>query len=131
MVTDPISDMLIRIKNASMVGKKSLVVPHSKIKYEIAKILKREGYLTELVRRGKKVKKSIYMEIAYSETGKPKFNEVKRISKPSKRIYQGFKDIKRVRQGHGLSVISTPSGLLLDREARKEKVGGEVLFALW
>lgn len=114
-----------------MVGKKSLVIPHSKIKFEIAKILKREGYLSDLSRRGKKIKRSIYMEIAYDESGSPKFKEVKRVSKPSKRIYQGFKEIKSVRQGYGLSVISTPKGLLVDKEARKERLGGEILFTLW
>lgn len=131
MVTDPISDMLIQIKNAAMVGKKSVSIPHSKIKMEIAKILKREGFVTELSRRGKKVKKSIYMDIAYDENEVPKIKEVKRVSKPSRRIYQAAKDIKSVRQGRGLSVISTSKGLLSDSEARREKLGGEVLFSLW
>lgn len=130
MVTDPIADMLTQLKNASRAGKESVVLPSSNLKYEIAKVLEREGYLKSIARRGKKVKKYLYCELAY-EGKAPKINEVKRISKPSRRVYIKSSELKPVRQGYGLAVISTPAGLKTEREAKKEKVGGEILFTLW
>lgn len=130
MVTDPIADMLIQLKNASRVGKEAVVIPASNLKYEIAKVLEREGYLKAVAKRGKKVKKYLYCELAY-EGKEPKINEVKRISKTSRRIYVKADELRSVRQGFGLAVISTPSGLKTEKEARKERVGGELLFTLW
>jgi len=130
MVTDPIADMLIQLKNASRAGKESVVLPGSNLKYEIAKVLEREGYLKAVARRGKKVKKYLYCELSY-EGKAPKINDVKRISKPSRRVYVKASELKPVRQGFGLAVISTPAGLKTAKEARKEKVGGEILFTLW
>ncbi|MEX0918389.1 MAG: 30S ribosomal protein S8 [Candidatus Paceibacterota bacterium] len=131
MVTDPIADMLIQLKNAAMAGKPTVAIPHSQLKMSIAKLLRREGYLLDVAKRGKKVGKVIVMTLATSPTGNRKLIQVKRVSKPSKRIYQGFEAIKQVKQGQGLSIISTPRGLLTDREAKREKVGGEVLFSIW
>jgi small subunit ribosomal protein S8 len=130
MVTDPISDMLIQIKNASKVGKESVTLPFSNIKMEIAQLLIKEGYLTGAVKKGKKNKKYLSCDIAYVG-GSPKIDQVKRISKPSRRIYRKSKEIKSVRQGEGLLVMTTPKGLLTGQEAREQGVGGEVLFMLW
>ena len=131
MVTDPISDILIQIKNAAMVKKPTIAVPHSKLKMAIVKVLQREGYLSAVSRRGKKAKRTIVCDIAYGEDGQPVMNQVRRVSKPSRRIYKGVNELRSVRQGLGLSVLSTPKGILTDREARRERVGGEVLFLIW
>lgn len=131
MVTDPISDMLIQIKNASRVGKPAVLIPFSNIKMEIAKVLVKEGYLKNAVKRGKKVKKFLACDIVYSTDGKARLIDLKRVSKPSKRVYKGVQDIHKVKQGFGLLVLSTPKGILTNKEAVKEKVGGEALFEIW
>ncbi len=131
MVTDPISDMLVQLKNAAKVQKPSVIIPHSKLKMAVAKILQREGYLAGLDRRGKKAKRVIICDLSYDESGQSRLHDTKRISKPSRRIYQKVSVIKPVKQGLGLTVISTPKGLLTDAEARREGVGGEVMFMIW
>lgn len=131
MITDPISDMLIRIKNASRVGHQTVTVPFSELKFAIAELLLREGYLTSVVKRGKKVRKTLALGIAYKDAGASALTDVTRISKPSRRVYLHAKDIYPVRQGKGLLVISTPSGLMTGSEAYKNKVGGEALFSIW
>ncbi len=127
---DSISNMLIVMKNGSLAGKESVCVPYSKIKNAIAECLKKEGYVTEV---GKKVRKDIpVLEMVLKYTDKmPKITEVERISKQSKRVYFGMKDIHRVRNGAGLLVLSTPKGILSGKDARKEQVGGEALFRVW
>lgn len=131
MITDPLSDMLIRIKNASRVGHETVTVPFSEFKCAIAELLVREGYLTSTTKRGKKVRKSLALGIAYKESAVPMLTNVKRISKPSRRVYMHAKDIHAVRQGEGLLILSTPSGLMTGSEAYKNKVGGEALFSIW
>lgn len=127
---DPISEMLNSLKTAAKARKKAVAVPHSNIKFEIAKVLEKQGLIRNVVKAGKKVVKNIQMEIIYQE-GQPKFSEVKRISKPSRRIYIKSDEIRSVRQGHGFGIISTPKGVLTDKEAREAKVGGEVLVKVW
>lgn len=131
MINDPIGDFLARIKNAAMAGKKSLLVPHSKIKEDIAKLLEKQGYVENVEVKGKKVKKKIGLDIVYGDDDKPKIKGVSRISKLSRRRYLGYRDIRPVKFGHGFTVLSTPEGLLVDNEARKKKVGGEALFKVW
>lgn len=128
---DPIADMLIRIKNAQSSQKESVTFVYSKIKLEIAKILERIGYVGPVSKKGRKNKKLIEVGLLYDGNGNPKISNVKRLSKPSKRIYHGFREIFRIKNGYGVAVYSTPKGLLTDREARKEKLGGEALFELW
>lgn len=130
MVTDPIADFINRIKTAQMAGLSSVSIPFSKVKYEIATLLQKEGYVEGAAKRGKKVKKFIDLSLKY-ENGKPEVRGVKRISKPSRRVYIKSSEIRPVKFGHGLMVISTPKGLLSDKDARKEKVGGEALFSIW
>ena len=129
-IMDSISNMLIVMKNGSLAGKESVCVPYSKIKNAIAECLKKEGYITQV---GKKIKKDVLVleiELVYVDK-KPKIIEVERISKQSRRVYFGMKDIHRVRNGAGLLVLSTPKGILSGKEARREHVGGEALFRVW
>lgn len=122
--------MLTNIRNAAAAGKTHALVPYSKLKLSIAGILMREGYLTAAAKRGKKAKKWIELELAYNDQ-KPKVRGIRRISKPSRRIYYGMRDIKPVKSGFGTLVLSTPKGILVGKEARKEQVGGEALFLIW
>src|SRR3989344_1752160 len=124
MVTDPISDMLIRIKNGGYAGKKTVSFPYSKIKYEIAKLLERINYFGDVQKKGRKNIKLIEGEIIYAE-GKPAILEIRRISKPGRRVYRKLAEIHGVRSGYGVGVYSTVKGILTDREARQQKVGGE------
>lgn len=118
------------MKNAGEVKKPSVTVPYTKINQSIAEVLEKHGYIKSHSKKGKKTVKTMEVELAY-EDNQPKIKGVERVSKQSRRIYQKVKDIKPVRYGYGFSVLSTPKGLLTDEEARKEKVGGEVLFKIW
>lgn len=128
---DPISDMLIRIKNAALVAKEFVSLPHSKIKQEIANLMKEKGYLSSVEVRGRKNRKVLELGLAYGADGKAKLNDVKKISKLSRRVYKKFTDLKPVKKGFGLSIISTSKGLRTDESARREKIGGEVLCEIW
>ncbi len=132
---DQISNMLVSIKNAGLVKKDDLTIPHSKLKESILTLLKKEGYIKtfETIDIGNN-KKQIRIVLEY--IGKhpniyPRINEVKRVSKLSKRVYSGYRDIKRYKFGKGLVVLSTPKGILSGDEARKELCGGEFLFKIW
>lgn len=127
---DGISDLIVRIKNASDARKESVSIPHSKIKVAILDVLEREGYIKGIVKKGKKIHKSLEVGLVYDEYG-PRVKGVERVSKLSKRIYGGARDLKPVMQGHGVLVITTPKGIMTDSEARKAKVGGELLFKIW
>lgn len=130
MVTDPIADLINRIKTAQLAGRPSISVPISKIKFKIAELLVKEGYIESVEKRGKKTVKYMDISLKYQK-GKPEVRGLKRLSKPSQRVYLSAYNIKPVKQGHGTLVLSTPKGLLTDKEARKEKVGGEALFSIW
>lgn len=131
MVTDTIGDMLIRIKNAGNAGKKAVSFPHSKIRFEIAKLLFEKKVIGEISKKGKKHVKLLEAALFYDEFGKPKISGFKRISKPSRRIYLGTKEIHKVKNGFGFGVYSTVKGIISDKEARLLKVGGEYLFEIW
>lgn len=128
--TDSIADMITRIKNAARSRKETVVFPHSKMAVAIAGALERVGYLEIFPKKGKKVFKQIEAKLIYVE-GSPKFKDARRISKPSKRVYRKIKDVSPVKSGFGHFIISTPKGILTDKEARKENVGGEALFQIW
>ena len=128
---DKISNLIINIKNAGRAKKEYAFVPYSQYKMAIAKLLKKEGFLASAESKGKKAKRTIQMEIAYNEDGSPKLTDVVRISKPSKRVYFGVNDIRPVKGGFGVLVLSTPKGIMTDKMARKENVGGEALFKIW
>ena len=131
MVTDPIGDMLIRVKNAGNAGKKTASFSYSKIKFEIAKLLFENKFIGEVSKKGKKQIKLIEVDLFYDEFGNPKIEGLKRISKPSCRIYLGSKDIHKVKNGFGLGVYSTVKGIVSDKQARSLKVGGEYIFEVW
>ncbi len=128
---DPISDMIIMIKNAGNAGRESVVVSYSKIKHAIANCLLKEGYISSVSKKTKKGFPGLELGIAYKADKEPRITDVKRISKPSRRMYVGVKEIKLVKNGHGALILSTPKGILTGREARKEMVGGETLFNIW
>jgi len=131
MITDPIGDFITRLKNASAVKKASLSVPYSNMKYAIALTLKKNGYIGDVSKIGDEPKKSMTVTLLYSEMGDPRIQEVKRISKPGRRMYSGVSKIHPVKYGKGIMVLTTPRGILTDAEARKNRVGGETLFTIW
>ncbi len=161
-MTDPITDMFNRIRNAQAVSHLTVSIPFSNLKYEIAKILKKEGFIEATEKKGRKTKKVLEITLKYqttrsalcdsSEIKKPRHSAIeqketfeenktnimapvisglKRISKPGQRIYVGAKEVKSVREGYGIAIISTPKGLLTNKEARKKKVGGEIICEVW
>lgn len=130
MVTDPVSDLLIRLKNANRAGKSETAVPHSKLRAAILELLEREGYVTGVTKKGKKIKKTLEVVLVYKDK-RPAITGVKRISRPSRRVYLRRDEIHPVKFGQGIMVVSTPKGLLTDRDARKSRVGGEAMFQIW
>ncbi len=127
---DSISNLIIQIKNGSAAGKESVTVSYSKMKEAILDVLEKEGYVQEVAKRGKKIHKSLEVGLVYDEYG-PRVKGVERISKLSKRLYGGAKDLRPVKQGHGIMILTTPKGVMSDAQARKENVGGELLFKIW
>ncbi len=127
---DPIADMLTAIRNAQAVLKDTVDVPFSNPKYEIAKILEKKGFVEKVEKKGKKIKKIIEVTLKYKDKT-PAISGLKRISKPGQRIYFSWKKIKRVKGGYGIAIISTSNGLMTDKEARRQKLGGEVLCEIW
>lgn len=131
MVRDNISNLIIGLKNAQTSGKDSLRTPYTKLNMSILEVLKREGFVADIDKRGKDLSKHIDIKLSYDDSGKPKISDVKRVSKQSKRVYFSANEIHPVRNGYGLLVLSTPSGILTDKQARKSNIGGEALFEIW
>ena len=127
---DSISNMIIMMKNASFAGRETVLFPYSKMKEAILNCLKKEGYVSEFSKKTKKGGNFLEVKLIYVND-KPKITEVQRISKQSRRVYFGMKDIHSIRNGFGILVLSTPKGILSGKEARKEQVGGEALFKIW
>ncbi len=131
MHTDPIADMLTRIRNANLALHPQVSMPSSKLKEEIAKILASEGYVDSYKVEDAKVGKKLTVTLRYSNDRDRVLNGLRRISSPGYRIYKGGTDLERVRGGIGVSIVSTSDGLLTDREARRRNVGGEILCEVW
>lgn len=131
MVTDPIADMLTRIRNACMVRHTQVVMPSSKIKVEIAKILAQEGFIGGYTVIDEKPQARLAIALKYTGRGKSVITGLDRISKPGRRVYTSYKDIPWVRSGLGISIVSTPLGLMTGRKARRTKVGGELICNVW
>jgi small subunit ribosomal protein S8 len=129
MFTDPIADMLTRIRNASLVHKKEVVVPFSKMKKSIAEILVREGYVRE-VEEQTDVHPFLVIKLKYAD-GQPVLQHLKRISKPGGRVYIKRDEIKEVLNGFGIAILSTPQGIMTNKEARAKNVGGELLCEIY
>ncbi len=131
MVKDAVSDFLIRLKNAQAVKKESVTAPYSKLVWELAKILEREGYVANVEKRGKRVRRGVEMALVYEEDGRGRIGGAKRISRLSQRVYKKASAMYPVRHGFGTQIITTSRGLMTVREARKARIGGEVLFEIW
>ena len=130
-MTDPIGDLINRLKNGGAVKKATVSVPFSSFKLAVVEKLRDVGYVQGVEKKGKKVRKTLDVVLKYDEAGKHAIEGVKRVSKPGRRMYRSVSEIRPVRYGHGSLVLSTPKGVMTDKEARKEKVGGEALFEIW
>ena len=124
-------DTLIRIKNSLARGKERVKLPYSRFDLEVLDALSRVGYLDLVTRKGRGTRRIIEVKLKYSEDGLPSISGIKFVSRPSRRIYTGYREIKKSRQGYGNYVLSTPQGIMTEGEARKKKVGGQVLFEIW
>jgi len=131
MHTDPIADMLTRIRNACMIQHTHVVMPSSKVKVNIAQILQQEGFISRYAVNDDKPQPKLMMELKYTGRGKPVITGLKRRSRPGRRLYTGYSDIPWVRSGLGINILSTPMGVMTGRKARNAKVGGEVLCDVW
>lgn len=127
---DSISNMIIMMKNAGLAGKETVSFPYSKMKNAILECLVKEGYVKKIAKKIKKDQSVLEVELVYMDK-QPKITEAERISKQSRRVYFGVKDIHSVRNGSGVLILSTPKGILSGKDARREQVGGEALFRLW
>ena len=131
MVTDPIADMLTRIRNVNQNRGKEVEMPSSKIKLEIAKILKEEGFITDFKVKKNNVQDILVLTLKYGENKERVITGLRRISKPGLRVYVKAEEVPKVLNGLGISIISTSKGLMTDKEARSKSLGGEVLLYIW
>jgi len=131
MMTDPIADMLTRIRNAQAVRKEDLVLPFSKIKYEILKLLVREGYIESVDKIEEKSYPELHVVLKYKEDKKAFIEHIKRISKPGQRIYVSKDKLPKILNDFGLAILSTSQGIMTNKKARRVKIGGELLFEIW
>lgn len=130
MYTDPISDMLTRIRNATAAKKSDLVLPYSKFKANLANMLLKEGFVASVQEVSGKIKQ-LQIGLKYSLEGDPVISGVKRVSKPGQRIYLSVEKLPRTNSGFGVTVVSTSKGLMSDKQARKAHLGGEVICQIW
>ena len=129
---DPIADMICSINNAQAVGKKQVIFyPYSDFKYAFLELLRNEGFIDNVEKKGRLSKRKIVVDLKYTEDGKPKITKIRKISKQGQRIYSTYKELKPVESGYGISILTTPKGLLTNKEARKNKIGGEIICEVW
>jgi small subunit ribosomal protein S8 len=126
-VNDPIADFLTRIRNAQMAKHERAEIPHSKMKADIARILKEEGYISDFSEKGAGAEKVLAIELKYGPDGQRAIAGLRRMSRPGRRVYRKQKDIPRVLDGLGVAILSTSQGILTDHQARRQGIGGEVL----
>ena len=131
MVTDPIADMLTRIRNANQMRYKEVEVPASKMKLEIARILKEEGFINDYKVKKNEVQSILVLMLKYSDKKERVITGLKRISKPGLRVYAKAEELPRVLNGLGIAIVSTSKGVMTDKQARRESLGGEVLAFVW
>ena len=131
MMTDPIADMLTRVRNANTVMRKTVAMPSSRLKEDIARILAAEGFIDGYEVVPASPGKELRLQLRYTEDRRRVISGLRRISRPGRRIYSGAGDLPRVQGGIGVSVVSTSQGLLSDREARRRRLGGEILCEVW
>ena len=131
MMTDPIADMLTRVRNAVRIERPHVEMPSSKVKRGVAEVLKREGYIWDFQVEEQEPAEQLRLELKYGPNGERVIRHIKRVSKPGRRVYSKAKDLRPILNGLGISVISTSRGVISDREARQRNVGGEVLCEVW
>ena len=131
MLSDPIADMLTRIRNAVSVERPSVDMPVSKLKRGVAEVLKREGFIWDWKEEEAQPVGQLHIDLKYGPTGEKVIRHIKRISKPGCRVYASSRELRPVLNGLGISILSTSRGLMSDREARQQKVGGEVICEVW
>lgn len=131
MMTDPVGDMLTRIRNAGGARHAQMSCPASKLRLAVATVLSREGFIGAVSTDGDEKKPTLTIELRYQDDGKLMIDGMRRVSRPGRRIYVGAGEVKQVRAGLGMSVLSTSKGVLCDRDARAAKVGGEVICEVW
>lgn len=131
MVSDTVGDFIIQLKNAGMVKKNVVSLPYSKLKHSIAEVLQKEGYVSAVTTEGEGVKKTLIVTLQYDNTGTHRISDVRRISKPGRRLYAKATELYPIKFGKGSIILSTPAGILTGEEARKQNVGGEQLFKIW
>jgi small subunit ribosomal protein S8 len=129
--TDPIAEMLTRIRNAAHARHAEVELPHSRLREAIARVLAAEGFLHSVSTSGEGHHRKLVLGLRYTEDRQPVIRGLQRVSRPGLRRYAGFSNMPRIRAGLGINVVSTPLGVMTDREARRRKVGGEVLLAVW
>ena len=130
-MTDPIADMLTRVRNAIQARHPKVDVPASKLKAEIARILKEEGYIANFKVADEEGKRTIKIYLKYSDDNEPVISRIERVSRPGRRVYVGQREIPRVLGGMGINILTTPRGVMTGRDAHKERVGGEILCEVW
>ena len=130
-MTDPIADLLTRIRNAMSAGFPTVEAPASRLKGDLCRVLKAEGYITDYMREEDGKQGILRVTLKYSSDRTPVITGIRRISKPSLRVYTGKREVRLVRSGLGISIVTTSNGVMTDRQARKENVGGEVLCEVW
>ncbi|MEK7173556.1 MAG: 30S ribosomal protein S8, partial [Patescibacteria group bacterium] len=131
-MTDPIADMLTRIRNAQMSGKRSVLVPYSGFKNELARVLKEAGFVLDTAKRGRRNNRMLDIVLMYDEKGSGRIRGLRMVSKQSRRSYAGFQDLRDSRRGvGGMCVVSTSRGVMSSVEARKARIGGEVVCEVW
>lgn len=131
MVTDPISDLLVRLKNGSQRRFDAITVPTSKLKRAVLEILRKEGYVHAIEDGEVDGHPVLQVRLKYVGEGQPMITGLQRVSRPGRRVYVGSQDIKKVRNGIGVSILSTSKGIMTDHESRKNHIGGEVLCSIW
>lgn len=131
MMTDPIADMLTRIRNAVRVERQQIHMPLSKVRKGVADVLKREGYIWDWAEEDAEPVKMLRIDLKYGPNGERVIQHIKRVSKPGCRVYSGARDLKPILKGLGICVVSTSRGVVSDREARQRNLGGEVLCEVW
>jgi small subunit ribosomal protein S8 len=131
MMTDPIGDMLTRIRNAGRVGHAEVKCPSSKLKASVARVLSDEGFVGEVKVETEGGYPTLTLALRYADDGRWMIDRIQRVSRPGRRVYVGVQEVPRVRKGLGMAILSTPSGVMCDRDARATNVGGEVLCEVW
>ncbi len=131
MVNDPIADMLTRIRNAAMARHSQVLMPSSKLKVAIAKILREEGFIQDFDVNNEKPQPTLRVRLKYTDERKPVMSGLERVSRPGRRVYGGSKNLKWVKSGMGIAILTTSKGIMTDRKARRMNIGGEVLCYVW